>query len=195
MRVSKDTVEVPDVRGRRSFFRLEIVRQDQPLEMKLESTRDFLHSEMRAARGPFSGMRSGCIVSLAFLSPFLRGRVSWPNSDSRNGLCFATSWYAREIIAPDVPHFRSAFLHIRPDSSSEGEQCMKDTVHPNVHFSVHLGVFGRARNRRSYAVRERSLWTRAKHGTGLERPHFWEPSAAQRIAGSLQPRERNARSF
>lgn len=26
----------------------------------------------------------------------------------------------------------------------------------------------------------RSFWTRAKHRVGLERPHFWEPSAAQK---------------
>ena len=41
MRASKDTVGMPDVRSRRSFFRLEMVCQDQPLEMKLESTPDF----------------------------------------------------------------------------------------------------------------------------------------------------------
>jgi len=40
-----------------------------------------------------------------------------------------------------------------------------------------------------------SIWTRAKHRVGLERPHFWEPSAAQRIVRSLQPRERNVRSL
>ena len=69
MRGSADMGGMRDFGSRRSFFRLEIVCQDQPLEMKLESTSDFFHSEMRAARGPFSGMRSGCIVSLAFLSP------------------------------------------------------------------------------------------------------------------------------
>jgi len=26
----------------------------------------------------------------------------------------------------------------------------------------------------------RSFWTRAKHRVGLERPHFWEPLAAQK---------------
>ena len=27
----------------------------------------------------------------------------------------------------------------------------------------------------------RSIWTRAKHLVGLERPHFWKPSAVQKI--------------
>ena len=35
---SNDTVGMPDVRSRRSFFRLEIVCQDQPLGMKPEPT-------------------------------------------------------------------------------------------------------------------------------------------------------------
>jgi len=28
-----------------------------------------------------------------------------------------------------------------------------------------------------------SIWTRAKHSDGLERPHFWEPLAAQKNHG------------
>jgi hypothetical protein len=70
---SKDTVGMPDVRSRRSFFRLEIVSQDQPPEIKLESAPDFSHSEMRAARGPFLIVSFRRIVSLAF-SPLLL----WP---------------------------------------------------------------------------------------------------------------------
>ena len=34
------------------------------------------------------------------------------------------------------------------------------------------------------------FWTRAKHRVGLERPHFWLPSAGQHFVGSLQPRKR-----
>ena len=56
-----------DVGSRRVFFRCEIMCQDQPLETKLESSPDFPHSEMRAARGPFFGIRFGHIVSPAFL--------------------------------------------------------------------------------------------------------------------------------
>ena len=133
MRGSADTAGMPDVRSRRAFFRCEIVRQNQPLEMKLESTPDFSHSEMRAARGPFFGMRFGRIFSLAFLSSSSVAAFRGPNSDGRNGVCFATSRQAREIIAPEASHSHAAFLNIRPDSSSEGERCMKDTVHPIRH--------------------------------------------------------------
>ena len=139
MRGSADTAGMPDVRSRRAFFRFEIVCQDQPLEMKLESTPDFSHSEMRAPRGPFFGMRFGHIFSLAFLSSSSVAAFRGPNSDSRNGVCFATSRHAREIIAPEAPHSHAAFLNIRRDSSSEGERCMKDTDHPIRHPFVTLG--------------------------------------------------------
>ena len=78
MRGSADTAGMPDVRSRRAFFRFEIVCQDQPLEMKLESTPDFSHSEMRAARGPFFGMRFGRICFSSISQLFFCGRVSWP---------------------------------------------------------------------------------------------------------------------
>src|SRR5580700_6611845 len=74
MRGPKDTVGVPDVRSRRSFFRIEIVRQDQALEMKPEFTPDFYHSEVRVVCGPFFSTTFGHMFSL----PFLCGRVSWP---------------------------------------------------------------------------------------------------------------------
>jgi hypothetical protein len=40
-----------------------------------------------------------------------------------------------------------------------------------------------------------SVWTRAKHPDGLERPHFWEPLAAQKNRGSLQPRKQEEALF
>ena len=78
-------------------------------------------------------MRFGRIFSLAFLSSSSVAAFRGPNSDSRNGVCFATSRQAREIIAPEAPHSHAAFLSIRRDSSSEGERCMKDTDHPIRH--------------------------------------------------------------
>ena len=48
MRGSADTAGMPDVRSCRAFFRFEIVRQNQPLEMELESTPNF--SRLRNAR-------------------------------------------------------------------------------------------------------------------------------------------------
>jgi len=68
MRDSADTPGMSDGRSRRTFFRLEIVCQDQPLEMKLKSTPNVPHVEMRAVRGPFLSMRFGRMFSVAFLS-------------------------------------------------------------------------------------------------------------------------------
>jgi hypothetical protein len=151
MRGSKDTVGMPDARSRRSFFRLEIVCQDHPPEIKLESAPDFSHSEMRAARGPFLVMRFGRIVSLAFLTSSSVAAFRSPNSDSTNGVCFVTSRQASKILAPEALRSHAVFLIVRPNSSSEGERYMKHTVHPIVHFSVHRRIFGRVRSRRSCA--------------------------------------------
>ena len=151
MRASKDTVRMPDVRSRQSFLPLGIVCQDQPPEMKLGFTPDFSHSEMRAARGPFFSMRFGRIFSLAFLSSSSVVAFRGPNSDSGNGVCFATSRQVREIIEPEALHSHPAFLNTRRDSSSEGERCMKDTVHPIVHFSVHPSISRSVRSKRSCA--------------------------------------------
>lgn len=127
--------------------------RDQPLEMKVESTPNFSHSEMRA-RGPLFGMRLGRIFSLAFISSSSVAAFRGPHSDSRNGVCFATSGEASESIASEAPHSHKAFLSIRRDSPSEGERRMKDTDHPAVHFSVHLRIFGRVRSRRSCTSRD-----------------------------------------
>ena len=179
MRGSADMAGMPDVRVAELSFALKLCCQDQPLEMKLESTPDFLHSEMRAVRGPFFGMRFGRIFSLPFLSSSSVAAFRGPNSDSRNGVCFATSRQASEIIAPEAPHSHAAFLNIRRDSSSEGERCMKDTDHPILHPSVHPRIFGKARSRRSCAWSRRSIWARTKHRIGLERPHFCARFRAQ----------------
>jgi hypothetical protein len=84
MRGPKDTVGVPDVRSRRSFFRIEIVRQDQALEMKPEFTPDFYHSEVRVVCGPFFSTTFGHMFSLPFLRSFSVAAFRGPNSDNRN---------------------------------------------------------------------------------------------------------------
>jgi hypothetical protein len=71
MRGSTDIAWLSDVRSRRTFYRFEIVCQDQPLEMKLESIPDCSYSEMYAVRGPFFGTRFGHLSSLVFLSSSL----------------------------------------------------------------------------------------------------------------------------
>lgn len=104
MRGLGDVSRTHDAASRRASFNHEIVHQDQPLEMALESAPDFSHSEMCAARGPFFGMRFGHIVSLAFLNSSRVAAFRRPNSDSRNRVCFAASRQARKIIAPGARH-------------------------------------------------------------------------------------------
>jgi hypothetical protein len=109
---------MPDVKNRRAFFPFEIVRRDQPLELKLESTPDFSHSEMRAARGPLFGMRFGRIFSLAFLGSSSVAAFRGPNSDRRNEVYFAASQQAHKIIAPEALHSHAhAGLDVRADVS------------------------------------------------------------------------------
>ena len=121
MRRSADMAWLRDVRSHRVLLRLEIVCQYSPLEMKVESTPDFSHSEMRATNRHFFGMRFGRIFSLAFLISSSVVAFRDPNSDSGNGVCFAASRQAREIIEPGALHSHPAFLHTRRDASSEGE--------------------------------------------------------------------------
>src|ERR1700693_559637 len=118
---SADTVGMPDVGSHRAFFRFEIARQDQPLELELESAPDFSHSEMRAARGPFLVMRLRRIVSLAFFTSSSVAAFRGPSYDRRNGVCFATWRQASTIIAPAALHSHAIFLSVRSNSSSEGE--------------------------------------------------------------------------
>jgi hypothetical protein len=122
--------------------------------MELESTPDVSHVEMRAVRGPFLSLRFGRTFSLAVPSSSSVAAFHGLNSDSRNGMFFATSQKASEIIAPEARYSRAAFLDIRPDSPSEGDGCMKDTDHPIRHPSVHLRSSRRVRSRRSCASRD-----------------------------------------
>jgi len=178
-----DTAGMPDVRSRRVFFRFEIGRQHQPMEMKLECTPDFSHSEMRAPRGPSLGMRFGHIFSLAFLSSSSMAEFRGLNSGSRNGVYFATSQHAREIVAPEASHSRAAFLNIRLDSSSEGERCMKGTGHPIRHPLRHPRIFGRARNKRSCARRDDQFGRGQNTGLGWSDPTFVHVSVPKVIRG------------
>jgi hypothetical protein len=147
MRGSVDTARMLDVRSCRAFFRFEIAWQDQPLRVRLESTPDFSHSEMHAIRGPFFGVKFGHIVSLAFLGPSSVAPFRGPNSGLGNGVRFAVSRQSRKIIERAALHSHSAFLDFRPDTSSEGERCIRETDHPIVHSSVYLKLSRRVRSR------------------------------------------------
>ena len=80
----------------------------------------------------------------------------------------------------EVPHSHAA---IRPNSSSEGERCMKDTVHPIVHFSVHLRILGRARSRRSCACHDHQFGRGQNTGLGWSDPTFVHVSVPKVICG------------
>jgi hypothetical protein len=183
MRGSAYMAGMPDVRSCRAFFRCEIVCQDQPQELKFESTPNFSCSEMRAARGLFFGMRFGHIFSLAFLSPSSVAAFRGPNSDSRNGVCFATSWYAREIIVPEAPHSHAAFLSIHRDYPSEGERCMKDTDHHILHPLRHPRIFGRVRRERGCTSRSDQIGRGQNTGLGWSDPTFVHVSVPKVIHG------------
>jgi hypothetical protein len=183
MRGSANTTGMPDVTSRRAFFDREIVRRNQTLGIESEFTPNFSLSKMRATRDPFFGMRFGHICFLAFLSSSSVAAFRGPNSDSRNGVCFATSRQASEIIAPEAPHSHAAFLSIRRDSPSEGERCMKDTDHPVVHLSVHLRIFGRVRSRRSCASRDDQFGRGQNTGLGWSDPTFVHVSVPKVIRG------------
>jgi hypothetical protein len=111
-----DTSEITDVRSRRAFLDREILRRSQTLEMELEFASNLSSSEMRVVCGPFFPMRFGGIFLLAFLSSSSVAAFCGPNSDSRNGVRFAASRQASEIIAPEAPHSPSVFPSIRQDA-------------------------------------------------------------------------------
>jgi hypothetical protein len=183
MHGSADMAGMSDGRSRRTFFRLEIVCQDQPMEMKFESTPDVSHVEMRAVRGPFLSMRFGRIFSLAFLSSSSVAAFHGPKSDSRNEMFFATSQEASEIIAPEAPYSRAAFLDIRRDSPSEGDGYVKDTDHPIHHPSVHLRISRRVRSRRSCASRDDQFGRGQNTGLGWSDPTFVHVSVPKVVRG------------
>jgi hypothetical protein len=153
------------------------------MEMKLESSPDFSHSEMRAPRGPSFGMRFGHIVSLAFLISSSVAEFRGPTSGSRNEVYFATSQHAPEIVAPEASHSRASFLNIRLDSSYEGERCMKDTDHPFRHLLRHLRIFGRVQNRRSCAWHNDQFGRGQNTGLGWSDPTFVHVSVPKVIRG------------
>jgi hypothetical protein len=183
MRGSADTYGMSHVRRCRSFFRFEIPHQDEQLEMSLESPPDFSPSEMRAPRGPFFGVMFRHILSLPFFStsPLTPPRGS--DSDRRDGAYFAASRQSREIIALEAHFSHSAFLNFRPDSSTQGERCMKDTVHSNVHFPAHHGIFGRVRSRRSCACHDDQFGHGQNTGLGWSDPTFVHVSVPKVIRG------------
>jgi hypothetical protein len=183
MRSSADMAGVPDVRSCRAFYRFEVVSQDQPLEMKLESIPDFSHSETCAARGPFFGMRFVHIFSLQFLSSSSVAAFRGPNSDGRNEVYFTASRQTCEIFVPEAPHSHAAFLSIHRDYPTEGERCMTDTDHPIVHPLRHPRIFGRVRRERGCTSRSDHFGRGQNTGLGWSDPTFVHVSVPKVIRG------------
>jgi excisionase family DNA binding protein len=183
MHGSADMAGMSDGRSRRTFFCLEIACQDQPLEMKLESTPDVSHLEMRAVRGPFLSVRFGRIFSLAFLSSYSVAAFHALNSDSGNGMFFATWQEASEIIAPEASHSHATFRNICRDSPSEGDRCMKDTHHPIRHLPRHPRIFAKVRSRRSCACHDHQFGHGQNTGLGWSDPTFVHVSVPKVIRG------------
>jgi hypothetical protein len=194
MRGSADTAWIPNIGSCLAFFRFEIAWQDQPPEMALESTSDFSHSEKRSSCSRFFGMMFGYILSLPFLGSSSVAAFRGPYSDSRNGVYFATSWHAHEIIAPETPHSLAGLLSIRLDSPSEGERCMKYTDHPVVHYSVHLRIFARVRRRRVRAWHDDQFGRGQNTGLGWSDPTFVHVSVPKVIRGVAPARRRAERA-
>jgi hypothetical protein len=191
MRGSAEAAGMPCLTSRRVFFDRDTVRQNQRLEMELQFAPSFYVSETWPLCTSIFGMRFGCIFSLAFLSSSSVAAFHGPNSDSRNGLCFATSRQASEIIAPEAPHSHAVFPSIRQDAcwisewgrscanaSSEGERCMKDTVHPSVAFRFTFGFSEEPEAEEVADVTTINLGA-DKLRIGLERPHFCARFRAQ----------------
>jgi len=67
--------------------------------------------------------------------------------------------------------------------SSEGERCMKHTVHPIRHPSVHPRIFGRVGSRRSCAWHDDQFGRRQNTGLGWSDPTFVHVSVPKVIRG------------
>jgi hypothetical protein len=57
-------------------------------------------------------------------------------------------------------------------AAREGDGCLNDTDHHMRHLGGHLGDRASTQGTRELRMARRSIWTRAKHHVGLERPHF-----------------------
>lgn len=118
----------PAFGSRRAFFDRDIVPQIQPPEMELQFAPNFYLSETRPVCTLIFRIRFGSLLSLAFLRSPSVAAFHGPNSDSRNGACFAISRQASKIIGLEDPYPYAAYLSVRPNSTSEGELCIKDTA-------------------------------------------------------------------
>jgi len=69
------------------------------------------------------------------------------------------------------------------NTSSKGERCMKHTVHPIGHLSVHLRIFGSVHSARSCAWHDDQFGRRQNTGLGWSDPTFVHVSVPKVIRG------------
>jgi hypothetical protein len=72
-----------------------------------------------------------------------------------------------------------------------GDGCMKDTDHQIRHPRGHLGHRASGQKNKKLRMARRSIWTRAKHRVGLERPHFCTRFRGQSDAWGRSSPQRN----
>jgi hypothetical protein len=178
-----DVAGIPDVGSRQAFFDRDSVCQTQPLEMELQFAPNFYFSESQPVCTSIFRIWLGSIFSLAFFTSSSVAAFRGPNSDTRNGACFAVSRQASKIIGLEDPHPYSAYLSVRPNSSFEGERCMKDTVHPIVHSLVHRRIFGKGHSRRSCTGHDDQFGRGQNTGLGWSDPTFVHVSVPKVIRG------------
>ena len=196
MRGSADMAGMPYVRSRQAFFGCEIMRRNQTLEIELKFTPEFLPFRNAHNLRPIfrHGVRAHFFSAVSQL--FFCGRVSWPQLKQQKwsvlcGLAAGT----RNHRTRSTP-FSCSFSNHLPDASwinewrlscvnapSEGEGCMKDTDHPISHPLRHPRIFGRVRNRISYARHDDQFGRGQNTGLGWSDPTFVHVSVPKVIRG------------
>ena len=196
---SADMVAMPDVRSRLTFFGCEIVGRNRPSKRRRRSGLRSWLSETERIGASFSTAHFEGICSSSSLGAFSVAPFRSSPSGSGNVTCFAVWFPICENILLETLDFRSSFRsprfehssrppNLRPPgfaakACSEGERCMKDTVHPIVHFSVHPRIFGRVRSRRSCAWRDDQFGRGQNTGLGWSDPTFVHVSVPKVIRG------------
>ena len=149
-------------RDLRTFSRREIVVRDRPSEKWFHSGLQFWLSETRGICVSFSTTNFECIFSRSSFGASSVAPFRSSNLGNGNVACLAVWFNVRENVLLGMLAFRSSFVFPKPatravfsafefgsgnaaqlpDNPSQGERCMKDTVHPVAHPSVHPLIFG-----------------------------------------------------
>lgn len=151
---------------------------------------------MSAKYGYFEFCRRGFAFFLPLYSTSTRS-LSRPDTRGTHDFRQYRGFFDHEIMVrsrfPDGFPIDESHL-CRASASCEGDGCMKDTDHPIRHPSIHLRIFGRARQRRSCAWRDSQLGRGQNTGLGWSDPTFWPVPVPKVISGVAPARRRNKRA-